>query len=150
MHWFVVPCVFWPAGFLTSLVVIENITDIFLPIWILRGRCGRWWRCVLWICLGFHLFINLRWKLVLLFFSYFFLWSTKVMFRDNDENETKIIITYYDSISSLSKNQKTEVWWKLLLSFLQWLDIKVFIYVFNFFTNFAAPTTHLSPAMRGQ
>ena len=122
MHWFVVPCVFWPAGFLTSLVVIENITDIFLPIWILRGRCGRWWLCVLMICLGFHLFINLRWKLVLLFLSYFFLWSTKVMFRDNDENETKIIITYYDSISSLSKNQKTEVWWKLLLSFLQWLD----------------------------
>ena len=73
----------------------------------------RWWLCVLMICLGFHLFINLRWKLVLLFFSYFFLWSTKVMFRDNDENETKMIITYYDSISSLSKNQRTEVWWKL-------------------------------------
>ena len=30
---------FWPAGFLTSLLVIENITDIFFPIWTLWGRC---------------------------------------------------------------------------------------------------------------
>ena len=31
---------FWPAVFLTSLVVSENITDIFLAIWTLRARCA--------------------------------------------------------------------------------------------------------------
>lgn len=99
----------------------------------------RWWLCVLLICLGFHQTTPLHqppMEVGAAVFSYFFLWSTKVMFRDNDENKTKMTITCYNSISSLSKNQKTEVWWKLLLSFLQWLDIKVFIYIFNFFTNF--------------
>ena len=33
---------FWPAGFLTSLLVIENITDIFLSIWTLWVRCATW------------------------------------------------------------------------------------------------------------
>ena len=31
---------FWPAGFLTSLVAIKNITDIFLAIWTLQEQCG--------------------------------------------------------------------------------------------------------------
>ena len=30
---------FWPAGFLTSLVVSENITDIFFAIWTLWAWC---------------------------------------------------------------------------------------------------------------
>ena len=31
---------FWPAGFVTSLLAIENITDIYFPIWTLRVRCA--------------------------------------------------------------------------------------------------------------
>ena len=38
---------FWPAGCLTSLVAIENITDIFFPIWTRQEQCTEVMKSVL-------------------------------------------------------------------------------------------------------
>ena len=64
-------------------------------------------------------FINLRWKLVLLFLSNFLLWSSNVRFCNNHRNEKKAT-TIWTTHLNLSNDRKTKVWFN---SYWQWLGL---------------------------